>query len=254
MGHVIKRLTQEAIPDKPTLMASRMTVEKCENIHLHYRNFRFEFSEEEFQFFASTIAQAKERLDDHPEETEFLSLVETLGLQTSPAFWPNRITTEANLGAVHLHYKNFRLELTKDEYVQFSENIAKSRKMLNEVKGFVAMVPLEYINPFDGGHYINPHDKTKFICHDQEQHEEQIEKIKEAIQNKEKIRPIAALWEQDLPLQRMDGFCRYWAHKDLDIPGIEVILCPLAYAGCQDKKPFVISDEEYESIKRGETY
>lgn len=48
MGHVYKLLKQVEIPDAPAYFSNRLVLEQCENIHLHYRNLRLEFTAEEF--------------------------------------------------------------------------------------------------------------------------------------------------------------------------------------------------------------
>lgn len=254
MGNIIQILDSLTLSDSPTLQASRMTVEKCENIHIHYRNQRLEFSKEEFEFYVDKLIEAKEKLKTAPEETDFYSLVASLDLKEDPEFYPKRLQIEANVGGIHLHYKNIRLELTKDEFKVYGNSIAKALKNLKEVKPFkVKEIPLTDINPYDGGHTIDPEDNMKFICHNQKEHEEHIEKIKNKIKEGKWIRPIAVSTEGP-PYQRMDGFCRYMAHKQLGREAIEAIICPLTFAGCQDKKSIIISSEEYQKILNGETY
>ena len=51
MGHIYKELNKETIKNFPDYYPKRLVVEFCENIHLHYRNIRIEFSHAEFCTF-----------------------------------------------------------------------------------------------------------------------------------------------------------------------------------------------------------
>lgn len=48
MGKVYKVLNNRKINNSPYYFAARLILEKCENVHLHYRNLRLEFSNDEF--------------------------------------------------------------------------------------------------------------------------------------------------------------------------------------------------------------
>jgi len=255
MGNIFKQLATKLIRKKSTLQATRMTVEKCENIHLHYRNMRLEFSEEEFNFFADQIKKSQEVLKQHPEETEFLPLMASLDLKENPEFFPDRISVEANVGSIHVHYKNLRLEYTPDEFSEFTESILAANNSFKDIRHEVIYLPLEDILVDDGGHRLDESHPDGFVCHNQTEHREQIDKIKLALEEGKFIRPIAVLDAGSRPFQRMDGFCRYIAHKELNQTSIRVILSKLAFAGCQDKKSAIITDEdEMYSILRGEIF
>lgn len=62
MGNVFKVLSTKKITPQPGYFADRLTIELCENIHLHYRNLRIEFSKGEFLEFADAIAEAAREL------------------------------------------------------------------------------------------------------------------------------------------------------------------------------------------------
>lgn len=255
MGNIIRKLDETEIVKRPTLQATRMIVENCENIHLHYRNMRLEFSSREFYFFARMIREAEQCLTENfkaMQEEEYSVLSSSLELDEEPDYFPNRITAEANLGSVHFHYKNFRLELTKEEAIDFLNSMETAKQNLKKVKPKVEHVLLEDIDPFDGGHW-SEENELGFGCHEQKEHIEHIEKVKKAILQGEHIRPIVVL-PGPKPYKRMDGFCRYIAHKQLKSHTIETIICPIAYPGCQHRKNFIVSPEEYNKIHSGETY
>jgi len=64
MGNVYNVLGKRDINDKTDYFATRLIVEDCENIHLHYRNLRIEFSDEEFKTFADVITEARKKLNE----------------------------------------------------------------------------------------------------------------------------------------------------------------------------------------------
>ena len=52
---------------------------------------------------------------------------------------PRRFTIEINNNqeehwVVHIHYKNFRLEMSVDEFVEFADGIIESRNNLKELR------------------------------------------------------------------------------------------------------------------------
>ena len=254
MGNIFKQLSKVEIQDKPTLQASRLIVEKCENIHLHYRNMRLEFSDKEFLFFADKIEEARKSLENNPEETEYLPLSATLELNTQPEYWRDRISIEGNVGSVHVHYKNFRLELTKDEFRTLQLAFRLAEREFSTITYEVKDLPLESILVNDGGHTIDESLPDGFDCEEKESHLKKIEEIEEAIKKGRKIRPIVVLDNGQEPYQRMDGFCRFMAHKRLGLETIETIICPLAYAGCQNKKPTIITEEVYRYMLYSNSY
>lgn len=67
MGTVYKELAKAKIKQSPEHFAERLIVEECENIHLHYRNLRLEFSYDEFYVFAEKVALASKILESRVE-------------------------------------------------------------------------------------------------------------------------------------------------------------------------------------------
>lgn len=67
MGTVYSELSKAKIKPASDHFPERLVVEECENIHLHYRNLRLEFSYEEFYVFAEKIALASKVLENRVE-------------------------------------------------------------------------------------------------------------------------------------------------------------------------------------------
>lgn len=59
MGNVYKVLgSQKTINKEPSAYADRLVIELCENIHIHYRNIRWELNEAEFFKLADAMREA----------------------------------------------------------------------------------------------------------------------------------------------------------------------------------------------------
>lgn len=89
-------------------------------------------------------------------------------------------------------------------------------------------IPLKDVNPFDNMHSANG---ESFSVDEQadgqslEQHLKGIEYIKGVIIGGQKVRPILVRDDEDGSYQRLDGFKRYWAHKELGEQFIEAFVC-----------------------------
>jgi hypothetical protein len=68
MGNVYSELSKAKLKEYPEYYSTRFVVEECENIHIHYRNLRLEFSVDEFYVFAEKIHQASKVLESRGEK------------------------------------------------------------------------------------------------------------------------------------------------------------------------------------------
>jgi len=99
------------------MLNKRLTVELCENVHLHYRNLRLEFPKEEFLEIVKVIKGLDEEEIENFEygKKNFKSLFKGSVLPAEAEF-DNRLVLEEQAGGkpgttgYHLHYRNLRIE------------------------------------------------------------------------------------------------------------------------------------------------
>ena len=52
-----------------------------------------------------------------------------------PSRCPRKLTTDDNIGeSVHLHYRNFRIEFTIQDYIKFANKLEQAQKKLKGLK------------------------------------------------------------------------------------------------------------------------
>jgi hypothetical protein len=108
----IKSIVKAYELSSPVLQNNRLCLELCENVHLHYRNLRLEFSPQEYLLFKKIF----ERVTEHevlsfkygPERYE---QVARMDLPDSTEF-DKRVQLEEQVeGHFHLHFRNLRVEV-----------------------------------------------------------------------------------------------------------------------------------------------
>tara|TARA_Y100000034_G_C6909175_1_gene423059 strand:+ start:5536 stop:6336 length:801 start_codon:yes stop_codon:yes gene_type:complete len=109
MGNIRQVLYNQEVPK--SMLNNRLTVELCENVHVHYRNLRLEFSKEEFLFLLKHLKGVDEEIIENFDYGDnFQSLVETFELPESTEF-DDRLQIEEQVeGHYHVHYRNLRIE------------------------------------------------------------------------------------------------------------------------------------------------
>lgn len=173
MGTVYKQLKQITVKKEPDYFPDRWVVELCENIHVHLRNQRLEFSPFEFIQLYQLISEALPQLQSY--------------------------------------------YLTKDK-----------RRVIN----------IADIDPFDTGHRDD--GKGGFDCGDKTQeHRDGIEYVKKLYQEGKNVLPIAVCKGENGRYQRLDGFKRYWAQKELGKQRIKAYVLDIRIPGIQHDMDFL---------------
>lgn len=236
MGNVKQVLGESQLPKRQHYY-SKIWADVCENLHIHYRNLRLEFSEEEFDEFCRVVAlmhqKSKEFRKDYKEspDNKTISMRTKTSMPAQSRYYTNRLRVEDEMdGSVHVHYRDLRIHMTKDEYNKFVDTLTKEKKS-------VVKIPINKINPYNNTHPEGWQNYDRY-------HREGIEMVKELINEGRKILPIAVTKElnKDGKHQRLDGFKRYFAFKELGYDEIDCVYDTTR--GCQDKMAWDITDEE----------
>lgn len=115
MGQIRHIVRQQVVPTP--LLNNRFTVELCENVHIHYRNMRLEFPKEEFLLILKKLKSLDESEIENFNYSSgaFKSLISSLDLPNETEFNKRFQVEEQVNGQYHIHYKNIRMEFTKNE-------------------------------------------------------------------------------------------------------------------------------------------
>jgi hypothetical protein len=132
MGNTLKLLAERELPER-TPGYGRMVVDLCENIHIHRRELRQEFTLPEFFEHLANLNRYAEkvceylRLNPEYEEQVYRDALLICGpdiIRESPkpnesAYFPNRLRIELehphSMGEAHVHWRDYRLHLTLAE-------------------------------------------------------------------------------------------------------------------------------------------
>lgn len=247
MGAIKKVLSGKEIEPR-YITAQGLWGDLCEDIHLHYRNVRFDFSMEEWATFACAVNNIQKGLEYSIEENKYKEgdpnfLVQVMfntPLKSDSSYYPNRSLIELQRdNTVHFHYRDLRLHWTKTEFETIAKQFIEAYEQMIGMESFLfrdvktptqVTVEMDDIQPYDAGHRPLAEDDI---------HREGIEFVKKLIAQGEEIRPILV----DTRGQRMDGFKRFMAFKELNYKTIECIVDPSAKMGGQHNHSF-IADEK----------
>jgi hypothetical protein len=146
MGHIDKLYyrTHDLPPSRK--MGKQIWLDIGENIHLHYRDLRIEFSLEEFLEFAGHIRKMAELFDQwrrenpdwkedpEPEKFDNKWVIWLPGykpqdehLKPRSDYYPKRLSIEkqATKDLYHIHYRDFRLEMSEETLRRFVEGFRR---------------------------------------------------------------------------------------------------------------------------------
>jgi len=212
-------------------------VDLCENCHLHFKNYRFDFSVREWTLFSSTVeamfkASAGVARNAEWREPGDPNDVYILGTKDPYAFsdyYPYRFLIEWQRdNTYHIHYRELRLRLSEKEFDAFADAFieARARKIRHKEPNFQPgkqIVHIDDIQPYDEGHRCGELD---------EDYDRGIKYAKHLLKQGKKLRPILIRPDG----QRLDGFKRYMAQKEMGFKEIEVIVDPKGKWGDQKEE------------------
>lgn len=153
MGLVKKELARAELPDREA-HNSRMFIDLCENIHIHYREFRIVFTLDEYFEFADILERSTEDvrsyLAQNPdyEEGRYPTTIMIAGgkerqrqlLRNSPApnqsaYFPNDFAIELNdesvVDEMHVHWRDYRFAIPRSHFRVIADTFAKAKDALD---------------------------------------------------------------------------------------------------------------------------
>ncbi|MDA1190351.1 MAG: hypothetical protein O3A46_01560 [Candidatus Poribacteria bacterium] len=116
----IRNIIRRAFVREP-MLNRRMTVDLCENVHLHYRNLRLEFPKEEFLFILRALKSLdEEKIENFPYAPDaWEEILHTTDLPKR-AEHNHRLQVEEQMeGHYHLHYRNLRIEAFAEQHLEW---------------------------------------------------------------------------------------------------------------------------------------
>lgn len=134
MGRIKIILKKKKVP-APKLN-NRLTCELCENIHIHYRNIRVEFTKEEFLHILRLLhnIDINEVENFHYSDWAYKEIIKDFGLPEK-TFYNNRLQIEQQMeGHYHIHYRNVRLEFDDLQDIGFSKSFGWYKKCKYNLK------------------------------------------------------------------------------------------------------------------------
>lgn len=215
----------------------------CENLHLHFKNYRFDFSTREWDKFCHNLfsiynlsCKIAQKIN-YKEYKNGGSQTDTLTISTKNPYshsdyYPDRFVIEWQQdNTFHIHYREFRLHLSEKEFDDIADGFIKAQKekvkyKKPNLKLGNQIVPIDDIQPY-GGHKCGAID---------EEHRKGIEYCKKLLKQGKKVRPILVRPDGE----RMDGFKRYIAQKEMGFKEIKVIVDPNAKKGGQQGESLTI--------------
>ena len=126
MGNVKRLIAEEVLPDREHYY-QKLWCDLCENIHIHLRNIRLEFSKKEWADLIKHLSGAYHEINkfkDYKENSGTQLMLVTPGMDNitkKSDYYNNRFRIEdEHDGSVHVHYRDIRLHMTREEYNQIA--------------------------------------------------------------------------------------------------------------------------------------
>jgi len=140
MGNTIKLLAKKKLKKISDIYSDFLSIERCEDFHLHWRNLRMIFNKDEFEIFCSAVLHAfatwKNRGSKDPELGK--SLPEYLHFSKINPVHGRRpddfaIEIQGDLpympkNMIHIHHKSLRFDVSHDEFLELAELFSKAKE------------------------------------------------------------------------------------------------------------------------------
>ncbi len=140
MGNTIKTLAEKKLKAESDIYSDFLSLEICENFHIHWRNLRMLFNKEEFEIFCKSVISSYRAwvLARKPNPEIGKSLPEYLySGKINPIHGerPNDFAIEVQgdlpympKNFIHLHYKSLRLDVSHKEFLELADLFIKAKE------------------------------------------------------------------------------------------------------------------------------
>lgn len=217
MGNPIRILSEKDFSGVP-LYEKILRVEKCEFMHIHWRDSRLLLTVEQFKKFFDTIEKAYRKWDGQlsPDKDVLIGMSD---LPEDIIFKGKGMIEEQHGELIHVHYGDLRLELQPQVFLMLARLFEQAKREYNKTR--VSMISLKDINMYDPGHFDNEEEWLEYDKQHPERtdnyqyHMTGIEIIKMGLIEKRLMRPIPVIAIEDGRYDRLDGFKRCIAWKEV---------------------------------------
>lgn len=276
MGHTKKILSSSKIQAIPRFNSNKISLELAENFHLHYRNYRIELDQIEFEQLSKAFIEGYGKWLSAGKKTTLSYKYKGdknlfLSRKTIPAMpsmlnenttvYSARVEIQNYADYIHLHYKDFRFEFSVAEFNEFSKVIEQGSKNLNKLLecqpnpirlGFNhRSIPFGRVNPKEKNenYWINENDDKELINLYESTYSEEDKNI---IPNRECDEPyytvdIRDLFEYSLYHSKKYGAWGWCKKEKIQL----TLINRLNFIDTVFKKDFVLTDND---IKETEYY
>jgi len=243
LGHIKKVLAATEL-DPRTITSTGLWGDLCENVHLHYRNLRLDFSEIEWSNMRSAInsigiEMEREVVNRNYREGDPNFLIQFMynhGTKSNSEYYANRFLIELQRdNTVHVHYRDLRLHLTIPEFKKVAGAFIQALCEMEKLKPFPYQDATEPVRAWIDIGVVQPYDEGHRCMAIDDEHRKGIEYAKMLIGQGLPIRPILVSTSG----QRLDGFKRYMAHLEAGKEQIECIIDPFGVPGGQHNQSMI---------------
>ena len=185
MGEIKKDLVRTKLPDREG-HNSRMFIDLCENIHIHYREFRTVFSLDEYFEYAKILEDStkdvRAYLAQNPDYREGLygtTLMVAGGkmrqreyLKNSPqpnqSFYMNNdfaieLQTERTTDELHIHWRDYRFAMNREHFKIIADAFTVAREELEDYEDATDYVRMDHADREISLEHSNIDDQTKIM-------------------------------------------------------------------------------------------
>ena len=153
MGHIKKLLVSQKIKGESDIYKDFLSLEICENFHIHLRNLRLIFDKEEFEIFCKAVISAYKDWEHVGKplpnaDKKHKTLTPPVYLYSGKIFPTHRERSNdlqieiqdspwmpSAPEFIHIHYKSYRLDVSHNEFVELAEAFASALKEFKKWKG-----------------------------------------------------------------------------------------------------------------------